>query len=239
MSARHSVVNPAPRSECGAQYEQSEIHSRQYDDEATESCICRLYDGLESETNYDANRLMIQRAQEMDIAKFDEVSPTGPAAPLSAVDSVNNRLPEADTELQQQLVDLIHVLRRIALARRVSLETAKQKLSNNCPLNREAQSTQQVECTTQQIIDLLLLAKSMAGQAMEISNAKTTADDSHKQKRLYRNTRPCGARTSTKPARTARSPDGARPSHHQVRNRRAVGRGTPLTPPFRAGQAAA
>jgi hypothetical protein len=112
----------------------------------------------------------VQDSSVSDASYFDEVSPIGPAPPTNPKKS--STLPGPDIDVQRQLVELIHVLRRIALARRVALEsTANTKVAHRASVDRAG-------CSTQQVIDLLLLAKSMAAQAMKISVAKPCLDGS-------------------------------------------------------------
>lgn len=128
----------------------------------------------------------VQQPQDVEMTecpRCDEISPTGPAPTSSPMNIVCDNSQENDLEVQQQLIELIHVLRRIALARRVSLESAKRKPDNRCDFDG-------ADCSTQQIVDLLLLAKNMAAQAMTISRSRrsgpatlkkssTSADDHH------------------------------------------------------------
>jgi hypothetical protein len=117
----------------------------------------------------------------------DEVSPIGPAPPTNTKNSTNCVLPGNNIDVQRQLVELIHVLRRIALARRVALEsTAAAKAVHGA---KRGLSVDRAGCSTQQVIDLLLLAKSMAAQAMKISIAKPSSQDgeytNNNSKNLY------------------------------------------------------
>jgi hypothetical protein len=107
----------------------------------------------------------VQDASTNEAADFDEASPIGPAPPTDPKSS--RALPGQDLGVQRQLVELIHVLRRIALARRVALESTK--VAHRASVDRAG-------CSTQQVIDLLLLAKSMAAQAIKISVAKPYMD---------------------------------------------------------------
>ncbi len=120
----------------------------------------------------------VQDSSTNEAADFDEASPIGPAPPTDPKSS--SALPGQDLGVQRQLVELIHVLRRIALARRVALEsTATTKVAHRASVDRAG-------CSTQQVIDLLLLAKSMAAQAMEISFAKPYLDGGNvKQQDLH------------------------------------------------------
>jgi hypothetical protein len=67
-----------------------------------------------------------------------------------------------ETGVHQQLIELIHVLRRIALARRVALDSTRMGGSNK---------VESPTCSTQQVVDLLLLAKSIASQAMKLTSS--------------------------------------------------------------------